>query len=168
MLNETQKINACMLCGICTLISSGSSRFFNGVINRIGKIVRVYLGVYCCKFMAVRQPVLTVAEFEASYQSLLFISFQEFVFCTIWTFFYLLAASLAAAYGRYDEAFGAAAVSSCVFMFCMLSSLWWSCGLRGTVLCSIVLHVWPETVQSTLILSSHSEVSAGLWQCSSV
>ncbi|PSN34447.1 hypothetical protein C0J52_21466 [Blattella germanica] len=33
----------------------------------------------------------------------------EFVFCTIWTFFYLLAASLAAADGRYDEAFGAAA-----------------------------------------------------------
>jgi hypothetical protein len=44
-------------------------------------------------------------------KSLLFILFQEFVFCTIWTFFYLLAASLAAADGRYDEAFGAAAVS---------------------------------------------------------
>lgn len=120
MFNETQKINASMLCGICTLISSGSSRFLSGVINRIGEIVRVYFGVYCCTFMAVRQPVLTVAEFEDSHQSLLFISFQEFVFCTIWTFFYLLAASLAAADGRYDEAFGAAAVSNRVFIFCML------------------------------------------------
>jgi hypothetical protein len=73
--------------------------------------------------MAVRQSVLAVAGFEDSHQRLLFISFQELVFCTIWTFFYLLAASLAAADGRYDEAFAAAAVSNCVFMFCMLSSL---------------------------------------------
>ena len=57
--------------------------------------------------------MLTVEESEYSHQSLIFILFQEFVFCTIWTFFYLLAASLAAANGRYDEAFGAAAVSSC-------------------------------------------------------
>jgi hypothetical protein len=71
--------------------------------------------------MAVGQPVLTVVEFEDSHHTC--ISFQEFVFCTIWTFFYLLAASLAAANGRYDEAFGAAAVSNRVFMFCMLSSL---------------------------------------------
>ncbi|PNF26063.1 hypothetical protein B7P43_G06390 [Cryptotermes secundus] len=40
----------------------------------------------------------------------------EFVFCTIWTFFYLLAASLAAANGRYDEAFGAAAFFGFVAM----------------------------------------------------
>lgn len=33
----------------------------------------------------------------------------EFVFCAVWTFFYLLAASLAADYGRHDEAYGAAA-----------------------------------------------------------
>jgi hypothetical protein len=47
----------------------------------------------------------------------LFVSFQEFGFCTIWTFFYLLAASLAAADGKFDEAFGAAAVSNGVFSF---------------------------------------------------
>jgi hypothetical protein len=62
-----------MLCCICTLTSSGSSRFLNGVINRIGKIVKVYFGVYCCTFMAVIQPVLTLAEFEDSHKSLLFI-----------------------------------------------------------------------------------------------
>lgn len=37
---------------------------------------------------------------------------QEFIFCGIWTAFYVLAASLAADYARYAEAFGAAAVSS--------------------------------------------------------
>lgn len=41
------------------------------------------------------------------------------MFCTIWTFFYLLAASLAAADGRYDEAFGAAAVSNGVRFLCV-------------------------------------------------
>jgi hypothetical protein len=57
---------------------------------------------------------------KASYESFIFTSFQEFVYCTIWTFFYLLAASLAAADGRYDEAFGAAAVSNGVFSFIVL------------------------------------------------
>jgi hypothetical protein len=77
----------------------------------------MYFGVYCCTLISV------IAEFEYSHQSLLFILFQEFVFCAIWTFFYLLAASLAAADGRIDEAFGAAAVSNWFFVFCILSSL---------------------------------------------
>lgn len=40
----------------------------------------------------------------------------EFVFNGLWTFFYLLAASLAAAYGSYVEAFAAAAVSFKIFL----------------------------------------------------
>nr|CAD7606532.1 unnamed protein product [Timema genevievae] len=40
----------------------------------------------------------------------------EFVFCALWVFFYLLAASLAADYGKADEAFGAAAF----FGFCAM------------------------------------------------
>ncbi|OAD57998.1 CKLF-like MARVEL transmembrane domain-containing protein 4 [Eufriesea mexicana] len=40
----------------------------------------------------------------------------EFIFCTIWTAFYLLAASLAADYIRYTEAFGVAAF----FGFCAM------------------------------------------------
>lgn len=35
----------------------------------------------------------------------------EFIFCAIWTLFYLIAASLAANWGFMDEAFAAAAVS---------------------------------------------------------
>ncbi|KAK6623734.1 hypothetical protein RUM43_009587 [Polyplax serrata] len=35
----------------------------------------------------------------------------EFIFCAIWTLFYLIAASLAANWGSFDEAFAAAAVS---------------------------------------------------------
>ena len=40
----------------------------------------------------------------------------EFIFCAIWTAFYLLAASLAADYAKVDEAFGAAAF----FGFCAM------------------------------------------------
>ncbi|KAG5322789.1 CKLF4 protein, partial [Pseudoatta argentina] len=40
----------------------------------------------------------------------------EFIFCTIWTLFYLLAASLAADFARYTEAFGVAAF----FGFCAM------------------------------------------------
>lgn len=40
----------------------------------------------------------------------------EFIFCAIWTVFYLLAASLAADYARYSEAFGVAAF----FGFCAM------------------------------------------------
>jgi hypothetical protein len=61
------------------------------------------------------------------------------VFCTIWTFFYLLAASLAAADGRYDEAFGAAAVSSGIFNFSVLRPLSQVYGLHGIVVCPDVL-----------------------------
>nr|CAD7447254.1 unnamed protein product [Timema bartmani] len=46
----------------------------------------------------------------------LYLMFQEFVFCALWVFFYLLAASLAADYGKSDEAFGAAAF----FGFCAM------------------------------------------------
>lgn len=40
----------------------------------------------------------------------------EFIFCALWSLFYLIAASLAADYGRYDEAMAAAAVSIKFFM----------------------------------------------------
>ncbi|XP_043259081.1 CKLF-like MARVEL transmembrane domain-containing protein 4 [Colletes gigas] len=40
----------------------------------------------------------------------------EFIFCTIWTAFYLLAAALAADYAKYVESFGAAAF----FGFCAM------------------------------------------------
>ncbi|XP_063224463.1 CKLF-like MARVEL transmembrane domain-containing protein 4 [Bacillus rossius redtenbacheri] len=40
----------------------------------------------------------------------------EFCFCALWTFFYLIAASLAADQGRYDEASGAAAFFGFVAM----------------------------------------------------
>ncbi|KAJ9584931.1 hypothetical protein L9F63_020737 [Diploptera punctata] len=40
----------------------------------------------------------------------------EFVFCAVWTFFYAIAAGLAADYGRIQEAFGAAAF----FGFCAM------------------------------------------------
>jgi hypothetical protein len=52
-------------------------------------------------------------------QKVFFISFQEFGFCVIWTFFYLLAASLVAAYGAYDEAFAAAAVCIMSYLYCV-------------------------------------------------
>jgi hypothetical protein len=62
------------------------------------------------------------------------------VFCTIWTFFYLLAASLAAANGGYDEAFGAAAVSNGIFkLVCwtIQPRMWiaWNSSLCPNVLC---------------------------------
>lgn len=44
----------------------------------------------------------------------------EFCFCILWTFFYLLAASLAAGYGM-DEGFAAAAVSDFSFMLIVFS-----------------------------------------------
>jgi len=46
----------------------------------------------------------------------MYIFLQEFIFCTVWTVFYLLAASLAADYARYTEAFGVAAVSVVLYI----------------------------------------------------
>jgi hypothetical protein len=84
------------------LIISDSNRFLSGT-NTIAKILSCIFE-YLCYSMAVYSKTI-----EDSYERFCFVLFQEFVFCTIWTFFYLLAASLAAANGRYDGAFGAAA-----------------------------------------------------------
>lgn len=91
---------------ICITVSSQSSHSRGGWFNTVamggfwftGILLVLYLFHIIEKFSKI--PWLKI----------------EFIFCTIWTVFYLLAASLAADYARYTEAFGVASF----FGFCAM------------------------------------------------
>ncbi|KAI4503525.1 hypothetical protein M0802_000928 [Mischocyttarus mexicanus] len=59
----------------------------------------------------------------------------EFIFCSIWTVFYLLAASLAADYGRLSESFAVAAF----FGFCAMVAYGYDAWLKFTAVRSGIL-----------------------------
>ncbi|EFN61419.1 CKLF-like MARVEL transmembrane domain-containing protein 4 [Camponotus floridanus] len=91
---------------ICITVSSHSSHSRGGWFNTVSMIGFWFTGILLVFYLFhiiekfSRIPWLKI----------------EFVFCTIWTVFYLLAASLAADYARHTEAFGVAAF----FGFCAM------------------------------------------------
>lgn len=74
----------------------------------------------------------------------------EFIFCVIWTAFYLLAASLAADYARYVEAFGVAAF----FGFCAMVAYGYDAWLKFQAARSGVLAQGQHTPKQVSTVTS--------------
>lgn len=125
---------------ICITVSSQSSHSRGGWFNTVamggfwftGILLVLYLFHIVEKFSKI--PWLKI----------------EFIFCTIWTVFYLLAASLAANYAPYTEAFGVAAF----FGFCAMIAYGYDAWLKFKAARSGILAQGQQTPKQVSTVTS--------------